>query len=203
MNKVVKGLLAGAMIVSLLATVGCGGDDKKKDAPKPSTTTTTQKQDKAPEVKKDKAPEVKKAKVKPVPKSKLYRYALHLDDVSELPPMTDEVIAEFEKQAKPIKIAEKDPKKGRKGIWTFNSSPQKKGAQVYTYRWTAELDGHHDSQFENDKGKKINEQHFAHIDMTTDGKTEKLRSVRVIKYHVTKETGEKGKLEELYKQTYK
>ena len=195
MNKVTKGLLAGAMIVSLLATVGCGGDDKKKEAPKPATTTTTQKQ--------DKAPEVKQAKVRPVPKSNLYRYAVHLDDVNKLPPMTDEVIAEFEKQAKPIKIAEKDPKKGRNGIWTFISSPQKKGAQVYTYRWTAELDGHHDSQFENDKGKKINEQHFAHIDMTTDGKTEKLRSVRVIKYHVTKETGEKGKLEEIYKQTFK
>ena len=195
MNKVTKGLLAGAMIVSLLATVGCGGDDKKKEAPKPATTTTTQKQ--------DKAPEVKQAKVRPVPKSNLYRYAVHLDDVNKLPPMTDEVIAEFEKQAKPIKIAEKDPKKGRNGIWTFNSSPQKKGAQVYTYRWTAELDGHHDSQFENDKGKKINEQHFAHIEMTTDGKTEKLRSVRVIKYHVTKETGEKGKLEEIYKQTFK
>ena len=195
MNKVTKGLLTGAMIVSLLATVGCGGDDKKKEAPKPATNTTTQKQ--------DKAPEVKQAKVRPVPKSNLYRYAVHLDDVNKLPPMTDEVIAEFEKQAKPIKIAEKDPKKGRNGIWTFNSSPQKKGAQVYTYRWTAELDGHHDSQFENDKGKKINEQHFAHIDMTTDGKTEKLRSVRVIKYHVTKETGEKGKLEEIYKQTFK
>ena len=195
MNKVTKGLLTGAMIVSLLATVGCGGDDKKKEAPKPATTTTTQKQ--------DKAPEVKQAKVRPVPKSKLYRYAVHLDDVNKLPPMTDEVIAEFEKQAKPIKIAEKDPKKGRNGIWTFNSSPQKKGAQVYTYRWTAELDGHHDSEFTNEKGKKINEQHFAHIDMTTDGKTEKLRSVRVIKYHVTKETGEKGKLEEIYKQTFK
>ena len=194
MNKITKGLLAGAMIVSLLATLGCGGDKKKED-PKPATTTTTQKQ--------DKTPEVKQAKVKPVPKSSLYRYALHLDDVNKLPPMTDEVIKEFEKQAKPIKIAEKDPKKHRAGIWTFNSAPQRKGAQVYTYRWTAELDGHHDSEFTNDKGKKINEQHFAHIEMTTDGKTEKLRSVRVVKYHVTKETGEKGKLEELYKQTYK
>ena len=195
MNKITKGLLAGAVVVSLFATMGCGGGDKKKEDPKPATTTTTQKQ--------DKAPEAKPAKVKPVPKSSMYRYALHLDDVNKLPPMTDEVIKEFEKQAKPIKIAEKDPKKHRAGIWTFNSAPQRKGAQVYTYRWTAELDGHHDSQFENDKGKKINEQHFAHIDMTTDGKTEKLRSVRVVKYHVTKETGEKGKLEELYKQTYK
>ena len=193
MKKFLAFLMAFAVIGSVLA--GCGGGDKKKEAPKPATTTTTQKQ--------DKAPEVKQTKVKPVPKSSMYRYALHLDDVNKLPPMTDEVIKEFEKQAKPIKIAEKDPKKHRAGIWTFNSAPQRKGAQVYTYRWTAELDGHHDSQFENDKGKKINEQHFAHIEMTTDGKTEKLRSVRVVKYHVTKETGEKGKLEELYKQTYK
>ena len=102
-----------------------------------------------------------------------------------------------------MSIPEKHPTKHRSGIWTVKTAPQRKGAQVYTYRWTAELDGHHDSQFENDKGKKINEQHFAHIDMTTDGKTEKLRSVRVVKYHVTKETGEKGKLEELYKQTFK
>jgi len=27
--------------------------------------------------------------------------------------------------------------------------------------------------------------------------------VRVVKYHVTKATGEKGKLEEIYKQTFK
>ena len=158
MNKITKGLLAGAVVVSLFATMGCGGGDKKKEDPKPATTTTQ---------KQDKAPEVKQAKVKPVPKSSMYRYALHLDDVNKLPPMTDEVIKEFEKQAKPIKIAEKDPKKHRAGIWTFNSAPQRKGAQVYTYRW------------------------------------EKLRSVRVVKYHVTKETGEKGKLEELYKQTFK
>ncbi|GEM_PF-2877919 len=196
MKKAMKGLMAGSLIVALLATMGCGGDDKKK-APAPNNET------KQTATKQDKAPEVKKEVVRPVPKSKLYRYALHLNDVEKLPPMTDEIIAEFEKHAKTIQIAPEDKKKGRNGIWTFNSSPQKKGAQVYTYRWTAELAGHHDSEFTNDKGKKINEQHFAHIEMTADGKTEKLRSVRVIKYHVTKETGEKGKLEELYKQTFK
>ena len=67
MNKLTKGLLAGAVVVSLFATLVCGGGDKKKEEPKPATTTTTQKQ--------DKAPEVKQAKVKPVPKSSLYRYA--------------------------------------------------------------------------------------------------------------------------------
>lgn len=117
MNKITKGLLAGAVVVSLFATMGCGGGDKKKEDPKPATTTTQ---------KQDKAPEVKQTKVKPVPKSSMYRYALHLDDVNKLPPMTDEVIKEFEKQAKPIKIAEKDPKKHRSGTWTFNSAPQKK-----------------------------------------------------------------------------
>ena len=196
MKKAMKGLMAGSLIVALLATMGCGGDDKKKaPAPKNETKQTATKQ--------DKAPEVKKEVVRPVPKSKLYKYATYLNDVEKLPPMTDEVIAEFEKHAKTIQIAPEDKKKWRNGIWVFNAPVQKKGAQVYTYHWTAELDGHHDSEFTNDKGKKINEQHFAHIDMTADGKTEKLRSVRVVKYHVTKETGEKGKLEELYKQTFK
>ena len=197
MKKAMKGLMVGSLIAALLVTMGCGGDDKKKaPAPKNETKQTTA-------AKKDKAPEVKKEVVRPVPKSKLYKYAVHLNDVEKLPPMTDEIIAEFEKQAKTIQIAPEDMKKGRHGIWIFNSSPQKKGAQVYTYRWTAELDGHHDSEFTNDKGKKINEQHFAHIDMTADGKTEKLRNVSVTKYHVTKETGEKGKLEQIYKQTFK
>ena len=81
MNKITKGLLAGAVVVSLFATMGCGGGDKKKEDPKPAPTTTQ---------KQDKAPEVKQTKVKPVPKSSMYRYALHLDDVNKLPPMTDE-----------------------------------------------------------------------------------------------------------------
>ncbi len=198
MNKMAKAFLTGAVVVSLLATLGCGGDDKKKEPAKNTTkqtTTTTTKQ--------DKAPEVKKQAVRPVPKSKLYRYGVHLKDEAQLPPMTDEVIAEFEKQAKKVQIAPEDKKKNRNGIWVFKSSPQGPGRQVYTYRWTAELDGHHDSVFENDKGKKVSEQHFAHIDMTLSGKTQKLTSVRLSKYHVTKETGEKGKLEELYKQTFK
>ncbi|MBR1590937.1 MAG: hypothetical protein IJ657_07695 [Acidaminococcaceae bacterium] len=190
-----------ALALAIFATVNftaCGGDDKKAPVPAPQKKTEPAKP-----ANQAKAPEVKKQVVRPVPKSKLYKYAVHLNDVEKLPPMTDEIIAEFEKQAKTIQIAPEDMKKGRHGIWVFNSSPQKKGAQVYTYRWTAELDGHHDSDFTNDKGKKINEQHFAHIEMTADGKTEKLRNVRVIKYHVTKETGEKGKLEEIYKQSFK
>lgn len=195
MNKVTKGLLAGAMIVSLLATVGCGGDDKKKEAPKPATTTTTQKQ--------DKAPEVKKAKVKPVPKSSLYRYAVHLDDVEKLPPMTDEVIKTFEKYAKEAKLAPQDAKTGTEGIFVFNSSPVSKGAQIYTYRWSGKRPGHHASKFKNDKGKEINEQHWTHIDMTADAKTQKLRSVRVVEYDVTAATGEKGKLTEIHKETFK
>ena len=62
MNKITKGLLAGAVVVSLFATMGCGGGDKKKEDPKPATTTTQ---------KQDKAPEVKQTKVKPVPKSSM------------------------------------------------------------------------------------------------------------------------------------
>ena len=196
MNKVWKGLLAGTMAAALLVTAGCGGDDKKKDpAPGNKQTTTTQKQ--------DKAPEVKKAKAKPVPKSSLYKYALHLDDVEKLPPMTDEVIKTVEKYAKEAKLAPQDAKTGTEGIFVFNSSPQSKGAQVYTYRWSGKRPGHHASKFKNDKGKEINEQHWTHIDMTADAKTQKLRSVRVVEYDVTAATGEKGKLTELHKETFK
>ena len=196
MNKVLKGLLAGTMAAALLVTVGCGGDDKKKD-PAPSTkqTTTAQKQ--------DKAPEVKKAKVKPVPKSSLYRYGVHLDDEEKVPPMTDEIIKTFEKYAKEAKLAPQDAKTGTEGIFVFNSSPVSKGAQIYTYRWSGKRPGHHASKFKNDKGKEINEQHWTHIDMTADAKTKKLRSVRVAEYDVTAATGEKGKLTEIHKETFK
>lgn len=190
MNKKIRnGLLLLGVVASLVA-LGCGGGDKKPTPEKPATKTEEP-------AKKAEAPQEVK-KVKPVPKSPLYKYALHLDDEKKIPPMTDEIVAEFEKQAKPIKIAQKDDKKGRKGCWTFNSN-KVNGAQVNTYRWTAELDGHHDSTFENDKGKKINEQHFCHIDITTNAADNKIKSVRVHKYHVTKDTGEKGKSEELYK----
>ena len=176
-------------ILASFAVLGCGGGDKKP-AEKPATKTE------APVEKKEEAKPV--AKVKPTPKSPLYKYALHVDDEKKVPPMTDEIIAEFEKHAKSIKIAAKDDKKGRHGIWTF-SSTKTPGAQVNTYRWTAELDGHHDSVFTNDKGKKINEQHYCHIDIATNAADNKIKSVRVHKYHVTKDIGEKGKSEEIYK----
>ena len=38
MKKAMKGLMAGSLIVALLATMGCGGDDKKK-APAPKNET--------------------------------------------------------------------------------------------------------------------------------------------------------------------
>ena len=181
-------------VLASFAVFGCSGGDKKP-VEKPATKTE------APVEKKeeDKKPV---AKVKPVPKSPLYKYALHLDDEKKLPPMTDEVIKNFEEQAKKIKVAPEDMKKGRHGIWVFNSSPVSAGAQVYTYRWTAELDGHHDSEFTNDKGKKINEQHYAHIDMTVMAKDNKLKKVRLFKYHVTKDIGEKGKTEEIFEKTF-
>ena len=182
-----------ALVLGILASIsvlGCSSSGDKKPAEKPVTKTE------APVEKKEEAKPV--AKVKPVPKSPMYKYALHLDDEKKIPPMTKEIVAEFEKQAKPIKIAPEDKKKGRHGIWIFSSS-KNVGAQVNTYRWTAELDGHHDSEFVNDKGKKINEQHYCHIDITTDAKDNKIKSVKVHKYHVTKDIGEKGKSEEIYK----
>ena len=91
-------------ILASFAVLGCGGGDKKP-AEKPATKTE------APVEKKEEAKPV--AKVKPTPKSPLYKYALHVDDEKKVPPMTDEIIAEFEKHAKPIKIAAKDDKKGQ------------------------------------------------------------------------------------------
>ena len=192
MKKFVKIVAVVVGVLAVLAMAGCGGDDKKKkeEPPKPPVATTEKKEE----------PKVEK-KVKPVAKSPLYQYALHVDDEKKVPPMTPEIIAEFEKQAKPIKIAPKDAGKGRHGIWVF-SSTKTPGAQVNTYRWTAELDGHHDTQFKNDKGKLINEQHYCHIDMTTNAKDNKLRTVKVHKYHVTKDIGEKGKSEEIYSKNY-
>ena len=192
MKKIIKIAVVVASVLAVLALTGCGGDDKKKkeEPPKPPTVTTEKKEEPKAE-----------AKVKPVPKSPLYQYAVHVDDEKKVPPMTPEIIAEFEKQAKPVKIAAKDMKKGRHGTWVF-SSTKTPDAQINTYRWTAELDGHHDSQFENSKGKKINEQHFCHIDIATNAKDNKIRTVKVMKYHVTKDTGEKGKTEELYNKNY-
>lgn len=176
-------------IVACVASLGCGAKQENKPAGKPEVKTEEP-------AKKAEAPKEAK-KVKPVAKSPMYQYAVHLDDESKIPPMTPEIVAEFEKQAKKVKIADKDMAKGRHGIWVFNSN-KTPGAQVNTYRWTAELDGHHDSQFENEKGKKINEQHFCHIDMATSAKDNKIKSVKVFKYHVTKDTGEKGKREDIY-----
>ena len=195
MKKSFRNTLLVLGILASLAALGCGGDEKKpadKPAEKPKQEVNIGKN----AGKEDKKDNVVEIKVKPVPKSPLYVYALHLDDEKKIPPMTDEVIKEFEAQAKDVKFAEKNPAKGCKGIWTFNSA-RTPGAQIHTYRWTAEMPGHHDSTFENDKGKKINEQHFCHIDMTVDAKTNKLLNVRKVIYDVTKETGEKGKLTEL------
>ena len=148
---------------------------------------------------------VEKKVVKPVAKSPLYEYAIHLDDEADLPPMTDEVIKAFEKCAKKVKIASKDPSKDCRGIWIFNSSPQSRdsSAQIWTYEFIAEMPGHHATTFENSKGKKTNEQHIAHIEMTADKKTDKLRNVRLYVYDLTKEMDTKGNTTEIFKESFK
>lgn len=201
-----KSLRNAALVLGILASLaamGCGGDEPQKPAEKPAEKPK-QEVKIGKEANKEAGKEEKDTKVaikvKPVPKSPMYIYALHLDDEKKLPPMTDEVIKEFEKQAKDVKFAPKDVAKGCKGIWVFNSS-RTPGAQIHTYRWTAEMPGHHNSTFTNDKGKTINEQHFCHIDMTVDAETNKIKNVRKTLYDVTKETGEIGKRTELVNET--
>ena len=168
-RKFLKRLVAGAVVISLFATAGCSEDENKKDSPPATKTTTTQHTNTTVP-----APKI----VKPVPKSSLYEYALHLNDENKIPPMTDEVIAEFEKHAKGVKLAPKDTKAGTPGKFVFNERVQQKGASFYSYRFSGKLPGHHASTF-TENGKTYDEQHYYHIDMRVDGKTEKLTFVNV------------------------
>ena len=150
--KISTRVLAALMALGVCAFAAGCGDDKKpaeKPAAKPAAT----------------AKPAPAAKVKPVPKSPLYRYAVHLDDESKVMPMTPEVIAEFEKQAKKFQLPPADKKAGIEGIWIFASN-MTKGAQFNWYRWSAKLDKHHASKWE-ENGKKVDEQHYAHIDIRT------------------------------------
>lgn len=177
MNKFAKLLVVSGMVAAMAFVAGCGDEKKPEPAKKPATTTA---QKPAP-----------KAKVKPVPKSPLYRYAVHLDDESAVMPMTPEIIAEFEKQAKKFQLPPADKKAGIEGIWVFGSN-MSKGAQINWYRWSAKMDKHHATKWE-ENGKKVDEQHYVHIDITTTAKDNKITAVKVIKYDVTPQTTAKGK----------
>lgn len=186
MNKLGKFLVLGGMVATLAFAAGCGDDKKPAANPAPAKPAATAKP---------------AAKVKPVPKSPLYRYAVHLDDESKVMPMTPEIIAEFEKQAKKIQLPPADKKAGIEGIWIFASN-MTKGAQVNWYRWSAKLDKHHASKWE-ENGKKVDEQHYAHIDIRTNAKDNKITFVKLIKYDVTQQTTGKGKTTVLFEEKKK
>ena len=194
-------------IASSLFISGCTDSKENNPEPKNDVSATNEQAEETDitEVTETEPVEEEKQAVKPVAKSPLYEYAVHLDDEAELPPMTDEVIKAFEKCAKQVKIAPKDMSKGCHGVWVFNSSPQSRdsSAQIWLYHFVAEMPGHHATSFDNSKGKKTDEQHYAHIEMTADKKTDKLRNVRLYTYDLTKEMDTKGKTTELFKESFK
>ncbi|MBQ7528803.1 hypothetical protein IJT10_02720 [bacterium] len=203
-----------ALALSIASSLFISGCTENKDkTPETQTAVETQTEQVKEEVKTEaneteaveEEKEVVKEVVKPVAKSSLYKYALHLDDEAKLPPMTDEVIKKFEECAKKVKIAPEDMSKDCHGIWIFNSPPQSRDSsgQIWMYNFVAEMPGHHATSFENSKGKKTNEQHYAHIEMTADKKTDKLRSVRVYTYELTKEMDTKGNTTEVFRESFK
>lgn len=206
-----KNFFSIALVLGIASSLFISGCTEKKDNVTETNTAVETQTEQVKEADNTEATEteeaVKEVKkvVKPVAKSSLYEYALHLDDEDKVPPMTDEVIKAFEKCAQKVKIAPKDLAKDCHGIWIFNSPPQSRdsSAQIWVYHFIAEMPGHHATEFENSKGKKTNEQHYAHIEMTADKKTDKLRNVRVYTYDLTKEMDTKGNTTEVFKESFK
>ena len=122
----------------------------------------------------------------PIPKSSLYKYSSYLDRSWKIPPMTDEIVKTFEREAKNIKIAEPNEKRKNRGYWDFVSF-LKEDAEENEYLWLAELDGHLEKSFINERGEKTWEMHLARILLKTDKKTNKIKSMRVSEFHYTKE----------------
>ena len=123
----------------------------------------------------------------PIPKSPLYKYSSYLDRNWKIPPMTDEIVAVFEEQAKKITIAKPNGKQKNRGYWEFISL-RKDGAIENEYLWLADLDGHLEKTFIDKRGQKAQEMHLARILIKTDIKTNKIKSLRVSELHSTKET---------------
>jgi len=195
MNKFLKATGLALMLAgSMTMLVGCGDN---KPAPKSSSVASSSAKSQA------QAKPEQKAAEKPVPTSKLYRFGVHIKDKNQIPTITPEVTAEFEKAAANFDLPAKDAKHQIEGIWVYKASPISKGAQIFTHWWTLNLDGHHATKFEytDDKGKtrKLDEQHIGHIEITVDVKTNKMKEVRVYRYDLT-EDNPKGAKTEISKQ---
>ena len=193
MNNFLKATSCALLLAGSITMLGCGSDNK------PAANSSSKPQVKQ-EQPKDQAP-----KKKPVPTSKLYRFGVHIDDEKKIPQITPEVTAEFEKAAANFELPEKDPKHSIEGIWVYKSSPLSKGAQIFSHWWTLNLAGHHATKFEytDNKGKtrKVDEQHIAHIQITVDVKTNKMKSVQVYRYDLN-EDNPKGTTTQVYNQKF-
>ena len=133
-----------------------------------------------------------------VPYSSMYRYPSSLDDENVLPPFTPEVVRLFESQAEKFKLAPKDLMKECQGVWTFVSPPQRhdSGADVWVYRFEAELAGHHGSVFVNSKGQKTLEQHKVYMEIVADRKDDSVKSLCIYTFDMDKNTGLDGLMKE-------
>ena len=141
---------------------------------------------------------------RPVPTSKLYRFGVHIKDKKQIPEITPEVTAEFEKAAAKFNLPAKDLKHGIEGIWVYKSSPMSANAQFHTHWWTLNLEGHHATKFEyddNGKTKQADEQHIGHIQITVDTKTNRMKSVSVYRFDLTKDNP-KGTRTEISQQKF-
>jgi len=198
MNKLLKTAGFALLLAGSVTLLGGCGDSKPASSGSKSVAASSSKQ----EAKQDKKDQ--KAAEKPVPTSKLYRFGVHIKDKNQIPTITPEVTAEFEKAAANFDIPAKDTKHQIEGLWVYKASPISKNAQIFSHWWTLELEGHHATKFEyEDKGKvkKGQEQHIGHVEITVDVKTNKIKEVRVYRFDLT-EDNPKGTKTEISKQKF-
>ena len=177
MNKILKAAGMSLLLAGSIVLLDCGGSDKPAAANASTSAAVGSASQQAPAE-------------KPIPTSKLYRFGVHIKDKSQIPAITPEVTAEFEKAAANFALPARDLKHGIEGIWVYKASPMSKSAQFHTHWWTLNLEGHHATRFEyDDKGKlkQADEQHIGHIQITVDAKTNQMKSVSVYRFDLTKD----------------
>lgn len=143
---------------------------------------------------------VHKVNEKPVVSSIPYKYMETLRK-HEIPPMTPQIIAVFEEQAKKIPLAEKNEEKHRRGVWML-AVPLMDNSHERKYRFVGDLDRHRETKFVTETGKEYIETHLCYIDIVTNAHNHQVKRVSVMKIHVSKETGPFGIRENIYYKEY-
>lgn len=196
MNKILKLALATSISTMILITAGCG-DDKKpepaKPAQKPAATATK------PDANKSKFANLLKTANNPTPENKnpnapkplspLYVYRPMVKGPEDIYPITPQVLAAFEKEAKKFKLGE-----GKKWVYSVNVSKRTdvKKPNPYGQVWIGVLPGHHAKTFTH-QGKEYIEEHLAYISMRVNTDTEEIRVIESFRTDVDATTGPSGK----------